>query len=225
LKIQGEDHIARAAIIISILKNATRDMIQPASSRIIEQYGKNPFLILISCLLSLRTKDSVSLPASQRLFAVAQTPQEMVGISTKELEKIIYPVAFYRKRAQNIQVVCKELIERFAGLVPGSEDELLTISGVGRKTASLVLGEGFDIPAICVDTHVHRISNRLGLVATKTPAETEIALKKLLPKEQWIEFNRLLVMWGQNICVPISPKCSECAIVNLCPRIGVTKSR
>lgn len=225
MKIQGEDHIARAAIIISILKNATRDMIQPASSRIIEQYGKNPFLILISCLLSLRTKDSVSLPASQRLFAVAQTPQEMVGISTKELEKIIYPVAFYRKRAQNIQVVCKELIERFAGLVPGSEDELLTISGVGRKTASLVLGEGFDIPAICVDTHVHRISNRLGLVATKTPAETEIALKKLLPKEQWIEFNRLLVMWGQNICVPISPKCSECAIVNLCPRIGVTKSR
>ena len=141
------------------------------------------------------------------------------------IEKLIYPTGFYRKKAALLHEVSQDLIERFKGKVPKTEQELLSINGVGRKTANLVLGVAFDIPAICVDTHVHRVSNRLGLVKTKTVDETEIALKKILPPEYWVEYNHLLVVWGQNICVPISPKCSQCAIAQLCPRIGVTRSR
>ncbi len=215
----------RAVDIIHVLRKATKGMTEPAVTQITREYGKNPFLVLISCLLSLRTKDTVSLPASHRLFSIAQSPQIMLRIPIKQLEKIIYPVAFYRKRSEQLHTVCKDLIERFDGKVPSSEEDLLSIKGVGRKTMNLVRGEGFGIPAICVDTHVHRISNRLGLVITKKPEETEIALQKLLPKEYWIDYNRLLVMWGQNICVPISPFCSRCAIADLCPRVGVKKSR
>lgn len=215
----------RAVDIIHVLRKATKGMTEPAVTQITREYGKNPFLVLISCLLSLRTKDTVSLPASHRLFSIAQSPQTMLRIPIKQLEKIIYPVAFYRKRSEQLHTVCKDLIERFDGKVPSSEEDLLSIKGVGRKTMNLVRGEGFGIPAICVDTHVHRISNRLGLVITKKPEETEIALQKLLPKEYWIDYNRLLVMWGQNICVPISPFCSRCAIADLCPRVEVKKSR
>ncbi|MGB8367630.1 MAG: endonuclease III [Candidatus Babeliales bacterium] len=211
--------------IIHMLHRATKGMTEPAVTQIINKYGQDPFLVFISCLLSLRTKDTVSLPASYRLFSVAQTPQELLQISVNHLEKIIYPVAFYRKRAEQLHIVCKDLIERFDGKVPSDEKDLLFFKGVGRKTMNLVRGEGFGIPAICVDTHVHRISNRLGLVTTKTPHETEIALQELLPKKYWIEYNRLLVMWGQNICVPISPFCSRCAIANLCEKVNVKKSR
>ena len=220
-----QDRKKRAIEIIHTLRQATKGMVEPAVTQIIAEYGRDPFLVLISCLLSLRTRDTVSLPASRRLFTVAKSPQEILNIPLERLEKIIYPVAFYRKRAQQLHGVCKDLIERFDAKVPSSEEDLLSFKGVGRKTMNLVRGEGFGIPAICVDTHVHRISNRFGLVATKTPEETEMALRKLLPQKYWIEYNRLLVMWGQNIRVPILPFCSRCAIAHLCQKVGVKKSR
>lgn len=219
------DKKERAIRIIQILRKATKSMEQPASVNIVNQYGQDPYLVLISCLLSLRTKDTVSFPASQRLFEHAKTPAQMLKIPIKTIEKLIYPTGFYHRKAILLHEVSKDLLERFKGKVPKIEQELLSIKGVGRKTANLVLGVAFDIPAICVDTHVHRISNRLGLVKTKTTDETETELKKVLPPEYWTEYNHLLVIWGQNICVPISPHCSKCAIAHLCPKTGVTKHR
>ncbi len=215
----------RAIKIIQMLRGATKRMPKTASTLIIERYGKSPYLILISCLLSLRTKDTTSYPASCRLFAKAKTPQSMLKLRLSAIEKLIYPVGFYRNKAKSILSVSEDILDRFDGKVPNSKDDLLSLHGVGLKTANLVLAEAFDVPAICVDTHVHKISNRLGLVKTETPDETESALRELLPKKYWIEYGRLLVIWGQNICVPISPFCSECAIADLCPRIGVTRSR
>lgn len=200
-------------------------MQKPMVSIIIDKFGKDPFLILISCLLSLRAKDTATLPVCIELFNQIKTPQELLSFPINDLEKIIYPVGFYRKKAETLQQVTKLLLENFDGRVPHTKHELLSLPGVGPKTANLVLGEGFGIPAICVDTHVHRISNRLGLVKTKSPEETEIALEKVLPKEYWIDWNHLLVMWGQNVCVPISPYCSRCAIYDLCERVGVKKAR
>jgi endonuclease-3 len=142
-----------------------------------------------------------------------------------QLERSIYALGFYRRKAASLRYVSQELITRFHGKVPSSPEELLSIKGIGRKTANLVLGEAFGIPALCVDTHVHKISNRLGLVSTKTPDQTEWALKKILPQQYWIEYNRLLVVWGQNICVPLSPFCSKCPVFDLCHRVGVIKSR
>jgi endonuclease-3 len=215
----------RAVKIITVLRKATEGMPPPAANSIIQLYGKDPFLILISCLLSLRARDSSSLPASIELFKYAKTPQELLKLSIATIEKIIHKTGFYHRKALLLHAVSKELIDRFNGKVPATQEELLSIKGVGPKTANLVLGLAFDIPAICVDTHVHRISNRLGLVQTKTPEETEQALKKVIPQQYWIEYNKLLVMWGQNICVPISPFCSACVIRPLCERRGVTKSR
>jgi len=167
-------------------------------SKIVDTYGKDPFLILISCLLSLRTRDTVTLPVSLKLFSYARTPTDLLKIPVSQLEKIIYPVGFYKRKSKLLHEISKELIERFDGKVPSNEADLLSLKGVGHKTAALVLGEAFGIPAICVDTHVHRISNLLGLVHTKTPEQTEIELKKILPKKYWIEWGRLLVKWGQN---------------------------
>ena len=215
----------RAIEIIRLLRGATKGMPKTASSLIIDRYGKDPYLILISCILSLRTKDTASFPASTRLFVKARSPKGMLKLTPKTIEKLIYPVGFYRTKADTILTISHDLIGRFKGKVPDNEKDLLSLHGVGIKTANLVLGEAFDIPAICVDTHVHKISNRLGLVKTSTPEETEKALKTLLPKNYWTEYGRLLVIWGQNICVPVSPFCSKCAIADLCPRIGVTKSR
>lgn len=200
-------------------------MEQPASSVIVERYGQDPYLVLISCLLSLRTKDTVSLPASIRLFKEAKTPRQMLKVPISKIEKLIYPTGFYHRKAKILHEVSQDLLNRFKGKVPADLDQLLSIKGVGRKTANLVLGVAFNIPAICVDTHVHKVSNRLGLVKTKTTEETEMELMKILPQEYWIEYNHLIVQWGQNICVPISPFCSKCAIANLCPRVGVTKHR
>lgn len=219
------DKKERAIAIIKILRKATKGMEQPASSTIVEKYGRNPYLILISGLLSLRTKDTVSLPASIRLFEHAKNPNQMLELSISQIEKLIYPCGFYHRKARLLKEVSKDLLDRFEGKVPADDEQLLSIKGVGRKTANLVLGVAFEIPAICVDTHVHRVSNRLGLIKTKTTDETEIELKKILPPEYWIEYNNLMVQWGQNICVPISPKCSQCAIAKLCPRIGVTHHR
>ena len=215
----------RAIRIIEILRKATKGMEQPASTAIVNEYGRDPYLILISCLLSLRTKDTVSLPASRRLFEHAKTPKQMLALPITQIEKLIYPTGFYHRKARLLHEISQELLDRFDGKVPSNLEDLLSFNGVGRKTANLVLGVAFEIPAICVDTHVHTISNRLGLVKTKTTDATEQALMELLPKKYWIEYNHLLVIWGQNICVPVSPFCSKCPLYDLCPRVGVTKQR
>jgi endonuclease III len=211
--------------IIVVLRVATSGMEPPASQTIVSRFGRDPFLVLIACILSLRTKDTVSLPASCRLFEHAKTPETFLKMSNAEIAEIIYPVGFYRRKAATIQRISAELLERFGGNVPATLQDLMSLPGVGLKTANLVLAEGFCIPALCVDTHVHRISNRLGVVRTKTPEETELALRRMLPKDYWIEWSRLLVMWGQNTCVPISPLCSVCPIQQICNRVGVTRSR
>lgn len=211
--------------IISLLKQGTVSMRPPASELIKQECGSDPFNVLIGCLLSFRTKDTVSFPAACRLLHCAKTPQKLRLLDQNVIEQLIYPVGFYRQKARQLRALCDRLITDFDGIVPNTIDELLTLEGVGRKTANLVLAEGFGIPALCVDTHVHRIANRLGLVNTKTPQETEFALKAVAPPETWIDLSRLLVMWGQNICVPISPLCSKCILFPVCLRVGVKKSR
>jgi len=206
----------RALEIINRMRTETKSMVQPAAVTLIQEYGKDPFLVLIACLLSLRTKDTVSLPAACRLFSYAKTPQELCAMPVEQIQELIYPVAFYRRRAHNIQEVCADLIERFDGIVPSNRDALMSLPGVGLKTANLVLSMGFDIPALCVDTHVHRISNRFGLVQTKTPEETEQALQKVIPKELWIEYCALLVMWGQNVCKARGQKCKKYSLLEFC---------
>lgn len=211
--------------IMQILRDATRGMTEPMSFSIVQHYGRDPFLILISCLLSLRAKDSTTLPICLELFKICRTPHDFVAIPVHDLERIIFKTGFYRKKAAVLKEVSLELIERFEGKVPSMQAALLSLPGVGIKTANLVLGEGFGIPAICVDTHVHRIANRLGWVTTKTPEETERVLTAHVPQEYWVELNRRLVMWGQNICVPISPFCSRCPLASVCPQKGVTRHR
>ncbi|KKP35578.1 MAG: Endonuclease III [candidate division TM6 bacterium GW2011_GWF2_32_72] len=212
--------------LLQILERFTKDMPKPLTDIVIKEFGHSPFLILISCLLSLRARDVVTIKIVRKLFKRAQTPQEIIKIPILELEEIIKPIGFYHTKARVLQAVSKEILEEFDGLVPDSEEKLLKIKGVGRKTAALVLSQAFNKPAICVDVHVHRISNRLGLVKTKTPEQTEKALKKVIPQEKWLEINRLLVIWGQNICTPISPFCSKCPLkLKICPQIGVKTTR
>ncbi len=213
------------ADIIAILRTETTDMERPALDRIVAEYGRDPFLILISCLLSLRTKDTTSVPVSRALFARARKPCDMVAFDRHELERILHPLGFYRKKADIVQSVSREIIERFEGRVPATRDELLSIKGIGQKTAHAVLGWAFGIPALCVDTHVHRLANRLGLAETRTPEQTEQALTRAIEPRYWIETNRLFVMWGQNVCTPVLPWCSRCAIAHLCPKRGVKRSR
>ncbi len=215
----------RIIAILALLKEATKDMQKPMVTLIAEEYGRDPFLILISCLLSLRAKDKVTYGISKELFSRARTPAELIRIDTSELEELFYTLGFYRRKARLVKEVARTLIDTFGSKVPGTEEELLTIKGVGRKTANLVLGEGFGIPAICVDTHVHRLANRLGWVQTTDPYDTEKALQRLVPQEFWISLNHYLVMWGQNICVPLSPWCSRCVLRPLCPQVGVTRKR
>lgn len=218
----------QAELIESIIKKlrvATKGYALPLINQLIDEYGHKPFLILIGCLLSLRARDSTTIHVCRDLFAQAQTPQEILAIPLHTLERIIFKTVFYRNKALTLHHVSSVLINRFDGHVPKTREELLSITGVGPKTANLVMGMAFGTPEICVDTHVHRISNRLGLVKTKTVEETEEALKKVLPKKHWIEWNTLLVMWGQNLCTPLSPRCSECPIRAYCKQVGVTKFR
>ena len=210
--------------VVRHLKAAMKDLPDP-SVTLVGKKWKSPFLVLISCILSLRTKDETTLPASERLFKLAATPQKMLQLSVKQIEQAIYPVGFYRTKARSILGICRDLIEKKKGQVPDDIDTLLTFKGVGRKTANLVLTEGFGKLGVCVDTHVHRISNRFGYVQTKSPEETEWALRKKLPQKYWIEYNSTLVTWGQNVCRPISPLCSQCPIKFFCKRVGVGKSR
>lgn len=188
-------------------------------------WRKDPYLILVSCILSLRTKDNTTIGASQRLFKIADTPRKMLKISRERLQKIIYPAGFYRNKSKVILELSRKIIRDYHGKVPDTLEELLKFKGVGRKTANLVLGLGYGVPSICVDTHVHRISNRLGWVNTGDPHRTEEALEKIIPKKLWIDLNTALVTFGQNICVPISPYCSRCYVRKLCRRVGVIKSR
>lgn len=186
---------------------------------------KDPYQVLISCILSLRTKDKTTIEASGRLFKVADNPKDMVKLSALRLQKIIYPVGFYRNKSRVILGISKKILQEFASKVPNNIDDLLRLKGVGKKTANLVLSLGYNIPEICVDTHVHRISNRLGWVKTKTPEQTEEALKKIIPKRHWIDLNTTLVTFGQNICLPISPFCSKCFVYKFCKRVTVTRHR
>lgn len=211
--------------ILHILRIQSKNFASPALDQIIQEFGTNPFYILISCLLSLRTKDTTSIPVSKALFEKVKTPRDLVAIPLQKLEEIIYSIGFYKKKALIIKSVSQELIERFAGVVPSTEQELLSINGIGQKTAAAVLGYAFNKPALCVDTHVHRLSNRLGFVTTKTADQTRQNLQQIIPQKNWTELNYLLVTWGQNICTPIGPRCSECSISHLCPKIGVLKSR
>ncbi len=209
--------------IVSILKRENKKYIVPIVT--IVSMTKGPFAVLISCLLSLRTKDKVTGEASNRLFKLADNPEMMLGLSTKSIEKAIYPVGFYKTKSKRIKEICKTLLDDYEGVVPDEIDELLKLKGVGRKTANLTVTLGYGKLGICVDTHVHRISNRLGLVTTKTPEQTEFALRKTLPQKYWLIYNDLLVTYGQNLCVPISPWCSKCKISKYCKRADVKKTR
>ncbi len=209
---------------IKLLKVGMQGLPDPSVTLVGKQW-KSPFLVLVSCLLSLRTRDETTLPACRRLFAKASTIEGILKLSASEIEKLIYPVGFYKTKARRLQEICRQLKDRFGGQVPDDLEDLLTLPGVGRKTANLVLTEGFAKQGICVDTHVHRISNRLGYIKTRTPYETEFALRKKLPLAHWIEYNAILVTWGQNICKPISPLCSRCIVNKICQRHGVTVSR
>ena len=196
-----------------------------ALAAVARESGRDPFRVLVGCLLSLRTKDETTGPASARLFALADTPERLLALPLRTIERAIYPVGFYRTKARVLHRVCRDLIERFDGRVPSDLDALLTLHGVGRKTANLVVTFAFGLPGICVDTHVHRITNRLGFVRTRTPDETERALRRRLPRRYWIGLNDLLVSFGQNLCRPTSPHCSRCPVRAPCARIGVRRAR
>src|SRR5271156_4038681 len=210
--------------VLRVLRREAPAWNAPIVSFIAVQH-RDPFRTLISCILSLRTKDATTAAASTRLFARSHTPDAMLALTPKTVERLIYPVGFYRTKARVIRGICTDLIEKFAGAVPDNIDDLLTLNGVGRKTANLVVTEAYRKPGICVDTHVHRISNRWGFVRTATPDKTEIALRAALPRRHWLEYNGILVAFGQTICNPTSPWCSRCKIARLCPRIGVSHSR
>jgi endonuclease-3 len=192
---------------------------------LIAEASDSPFKVLISCILSLRTQDSTTAQASRRLFALADSPETMARLTANKIEQAIFPVGFYRTKAKTILEICRNLIQNYSGRVPDEIDELLKFKGVGRKTANLVVTLGYNKPGICVDTHVHRISNRWGYIKTATPEKTEAALRKKLPKQYWIEYNDLLVSFGQQLCRPISPLCSRCPVAKYCSQIRVTTRR
>lgn len=192
---------------------------------VVAESGRDPFKVLVSCLISLRTKDGVTALASARLFKKADNPASMLDLSVEEIARLIYPAGFYHTKAKQILEISRLLVEEYNGTVPDEIEELLVFNGVGRKTANLVLTLGFGKHAICVDTHVHRICNRWGYVATKTPEQTESVLRNILPQQYWIEINDLLVAFGQNQCFPVSPSCSTCTLYAYCQRIGVGKHR
>ncbi|MBI5673181.1 MAG: endonuclease III [Nitrospirae bacterium] len=217
-----QEHIHDA---IRIVRREIRRWQEPVVGVVAKESNRDPFPILMSTLLSLRTKDKTTREAGDRLFAMARTPATMLELPLKKVEQAIYPVGFYRTKAKSIHQICRRLIDEYGGNVPDSIDELLTLPGVGRKTANLVVTLGFGKPGICVDIHVHRISNRWGYIDTKTPEASEDALRRKLPKQYWIIYNDLLVPYGQNLCLPVSPWCSTCKLADMCDRVGVTKSR
>ena len=207
---------------LTLLKEALKDSPLPIVSAM---QGASPYAILIATLLSLRTRDTVTEVVARLLLERAGTPEAMLALSEEEIREIIRPVGFYNTKAKNIHSISRILIKQYGGSVPDTLEELLQLPGVGRKTANLVLIQGFDKEGICVDTHVHRICNRLGYVTTKSPDETELALRNKLPRKWWMHINDFLVSWGQRQCVPLSPKCSSCVLLGLCERRNVARSR
>jgi endonuclease III len=210
--------------LIGTLRTFVREDV-PSVTQISNREKRDPFLVLIATLLSLRTKDEVTDMAMKRLMERARTPEEILALPVAELETLIYPAGFYRNKARTLRHVSEVIAGKYGGRVPDTIDELLTIKGVGRKTANLVVTEAYGKPGICVDTHVHRISNRMGIVSTRDPHRTEEALRTVLPKRYWIIYNTLLVSFGQRICKPVSPFCSLCPVAHLCKMVGVTKHR
>ncbi len=210
-------------VVIEILRESYKNFVEPVVTLVAKD--NDPYKVLVSTVLSLRTKDATTHAASLRLFEKADTIEKLDKLSEDEISKTIYPVGFYKTKAKNLKKITRIIIEKHNGKVPDSMEELLKLPNVGRKTANLVLAKGYNIPAICVDIHVHRISNRFGLIKTKDPLETEMELRRILPKKYWIEYNDLLVPYGQNICKPISPFCSACPLFDLCDRVGVNKHR
>lgn len=210
--------------ILKAIEQNIRQWTQPSVSMIASAHC-SPFRVLISTILSLRTRDEITMAASKRLFQIADTPESVKYLKQKQIERLIYPVAFYRNKSYQILNISRELSENHKGIVPQDLDELLKFKGVGRKTANLVQILGFGIPAMCVDTHVHRISNRLGYIKTKSPDESEQKLRNHLPKKYWLRYNDLLVTFGQNQCKPVSPFCNTCLISIHCPKINVKKHR
>jgi endonuclease-3 len=220
--------------VLTMLSNASLELVDPLVTSISKK-RRDPFQILIATILSLRTKDTITAKASKELFSRVDTPESILNLPVKDLEEIIYPVGFYKRKTETIRNICKRLINDYDGKVPDSLEELLSFKGVGRKTANLVITMGYNIPGICVDVHVARITQRIGIVSTKgekegkiifqKPDNVEMILREILPKKWWIPINDILVRWGQNICSPISPKCSKCIISDICLKVGVTKSR
>lgn len=210
--------------VVAILREEYQKWEMPAVTNTAKR-SRDPFRVLISTILSLRTKDETTREASKRLFKLADNPGDMLKLSHKKVEKAIYPVGFYKTKTITIREVCRILLEKYDSEVPAEIDELLKFKGVGRKTANLVVTLGYGKPGVCVDTHVHRISNRWGFIKTKNPYDTEIELRKLLPKKYWIEYNSILVAFGQQICRPVSPKCTLCAVEKYCEKVGVVLSR
>ncbi|EDP73363.1 endonuclease III [Hydrogenivirga sp. 128-5-R1-1] len=210
--------------VLEILEKEFPKWKAPVVSLMAQQI-KDPFKVLISTIISLRTKDEVTAKASKRLFSVAKTPEEISKLSEEKIAELIYPAGFYKNKAKTIKDISKIILEKYNGKVPDTLEKLLKFKGVGRKTANLVLSEGFNKPAICVDIHVHRISNRLGFVKTKTPEKTEFALMEKLPEKYWNKINKLLVGFGQTICKPVSPYCSKCPVENLCKKKNIKTFR
>ncbi len=210
--------------VLGILRRESKKWNAPVVTLIGEQ-SRDPFKTLTGCILSLRTKDEVTAVAARRLFALADTPAKLAATPEAKIAAAIYPVGFYRTKARTLREIGRLLVERFAGRVPDDIDELLTLPGVGRKTANLVVSQAYGKPGICVDTHVHRITNRWAYVRTGNPEQTEMALRAKLPARHWIEINDLLVAFGQTICHPTSPRCSICPVARYCPRVGVVRSR
>lgn len=211
--------------VISILEDETAGWTETALTLVAEQTRRDPFRILIGTVLSLRTKDETTAAACERLFRLADTPEAMQALPEETVDEAIYPVGFHATKARNILQICRILVEEYQGTVPDEIDTLVTLPGVGRKTANLVVTIGYGKPGICVDTHVHRISNRWGYIATRNPDQSEFALREKLPSEYWIRYNDLLVMYGQNLCKPVSPFCNRCRLSPFCERVGVEKHR
>jgi len=208
--------------VLKTLERAIRGLEEPAVEKIAEETREDPFQVLISTMLSAQTRDPVTAVASARLFRVARTPRSMAALPVATIQKLIYPVSFYRVKARNVKETCRQILGRFGGRVPATMEELLTLPGVGRKTANLVLILSHaSRDNICVDTHVHRISNRLGWVQTKMPDQTEQALYRVVPRRYWPKVNLYLVTWGQNVCRPVYPRCQACVVSRDCPKIGV----